>query len=73
MPNMNYFFPSALHVLLKIIPIVCVNFILQSTESLCSQLTPEDKRFMTALRKVHSHPSLYVAPCSMKPNASLLS
>lgn len=59
---MNCFFLSSLPVLLlKIIPIVYVTCILQSTESLCSHLTPADKRFMTALKEVHSHtPLIYV-------------
>lgn len=59
MPNMNHFFLSSLPVLLlNIIAIVCVGFILQSTESLFSHLTPADKRFVTGLKAVHSRTPL---------------
>lgn len=80
MPNMNHFFLSSLPVLLlNITVIVCVSFILQSTESLCSHLTPADKRFVTGLKAVHSHTPLidntlqYEAQCWLSFSASLKS
>jgi len=73
-PNMNYFFLSSLPVLLlKIIPIVCVIFVLQSTESLCSLLTPADNRFMTALKRYIPIVLSDMAPCSKKHSTSFFS